>query len=258
MNKFQHRSVVPERIVMYNGLYDTDFGVWMQQRGWFILYDLGYQIVVNWVREFCANMHEINYNLVAKELTGKPVAWIGGDIAQHKLTESYRLLNIFIRHNVSPKVNNRVTKEDGYLLYCIGTERKVDLPLAVFRGMVKVHNASHNAALPFPGVISKLLVDMGKLAEPNEDIIIPKQKIDRFTLEKSKSHITAVKLDDSGEGDTAGPSGAGPSRVGHSVATDSDVGMSGDDQIGEVAIHALNERIGRLEVQVNEGFTEMR
>ena len=201
---------------------------------------------------------QINYNLVAKELTGKPVAWIGGDIAQHKLIESYRLLNIFIRHNVSPKVSKRVTKEDGYLLYCIGTERKVDLPLAVFHGMAEVHNASHNVALPFLGIISTLLVDMGKLVEPNEDIIIPKQKIDRFTLEKSKSHITAVELDDSDEGDTAGPSRAGPSRVGHSVATDSDVGMSGDDQIGEVAIHALNERIGRLEVQVNEGFTEMR
>ncbi|KAJ8633379.1 hypothetical protein MRB53_026715 [Persea americana] len=125
---------------------------------------------------------KINYNLVAKELTGKPVAWVGGDIARHKLTESYLLLNIFIRHNVCPKVSKRVTKEDGYLLYCIRTQMRVDLPFAVFCGMAKLHSASHNAALSFPGVISKLLVDMGKLAEPNEDIIIPKSKIDRFTL----------------------------------------------------------------------------
>ncbi|KAJ8639790.1 hypothetical protein MRB53_016484 [Persea americana] len=178
------------------------------------------------------NNRQINYNLVAKELTGKPVAWVGGDIGHHKLTESYCLLNIFIRHNVSPKVSKRVTKEDGYLLYCIETQRRVDLPFAVFRGMAKVHNASHNAALPFPGVISKLLVDMGKLAEPNENIIIPKSKIDRFTLEKSRSHITSIELDDDG--------------------------MPGDDQIGEVAINALNERIERLEVRVNEGFAEMR
>ena len=34
--------------------------------------------------------------------------------------------------------------------------------------------------------------------------------------------------------------------------------MPGDDQIGEVAINALNERIERLEVRVNEGFAEMR
>ncbi|KAJ8633118.1 hypothetical protein MRB53_026454 [Persea americana] len=273
----------------------------MQQRGWFTLYDLGYQIVVNWVREFYSNMHEvsdnsfktfvreqelnstpdllsqvleidrvedahfpivnnrqINYNLVAKELTGKPVAWIGGDIAHHKLTDSYHLLNILIRHNVSPKVNKRVTKEDGYLFYCIGTQRKVDISLAVFHRMAKIHTASHNVTLPFPGVISKLLVDMGKLAKPNEDIIIPKSKIDRFTLEKSKSHITSIKLDDDGEGDTAGPSGASPSGVGPSVVADSDAGMSGDDQMGEVAIHALNERIGRLEVRVNEGFAEMQ
>ncbi|KAJ8618066.1 hypothetical protein MRB53_014252 [Persea americana] len=201
---------------------------------------------------------QINYNLLAKELTGKPVAWVGGDIAHHKLTESYRLLNIFIHHNVSPKVSKRVTKEDGYLLYCIETQRRVDLPLAVFRGMAKLHSASHNVALPFPRVISKLLVDMGKLAEPNEDIIIPKSKIDCFNLEKSKSHITAVELDDDGEGDTAGPSGVGPSGVGPSIVADSDEGNSGDDQIGEVAINALNDRIGRLEVRVNEGFAEMR
>ncbi|KAJ8644308.1 hypothetical protein MRB53_006056 [Persea americana] len=124
--------------------------------------------------------------------------------------------------------------------------------------MVKIHTASHNAAFPFPGVISKLLVDMGKLAEPNEDIIIPKLKIDRFTLEKSKSHITSVELDDDGEGYTAGPSRADPSGVGPSIVADSDAGMLGDDQMGEVAIHALNERIGRLEVRVNEGFAKMR
>ncbi|KAJ8615011.1 hypothetical protein MRB53_004213 [Persea americana] len=194
LNKYQHRSVVPERIVMYNELHDTDFCA-------------HFPIVKN---------RQINYNLVAKELTGKPIAWVGGDTAHHKLTESYRLLNIFIRHNVNPKVSKRVTKEDGHLLYCIGTQRRVDLPLAVFRGMAKLHSASHNVALPFPGVISKLLVDM------------------------------------------AGPSGVGPSGVGPSVVADSDEGNSGDDQIGEVAINALNDRIRRLEVRVNEGFTEMR
>ncbi|KAJ8643366.1 hypothetical protein MRB53_005114 [Persea americana] len=72
------------------------------------------------------------------------------------------------------------------------------------------------------------------------------------------SHITAVELDDDGEGDTAGPSGVGPSGVGPSVVADSDEGNSRDDQIGEVAINALNDRIGRLEVRVKEGFAEMR
>ena len=99
---------------------------------------------------------------------------------------------------------------------------------------------------------------MGKLAEPNENIIIPKSKIDRFTLEKSRSHITSIELDDDGEGDTTGPSRAGPSGVWPFVVVDSDAGMPGDDQIGEVAINALNERIERLEVRVNEGFAEMR
>ncbi|KAJ8633024.1 hypothetical protein MRB53_026360 [Persea americana] len=137
-------------------------------------------------------------------------------------------------------------------------KRKVDLPLPVFHGVAKVHTTSHNAALPFPGVISKLLVDMGKLAEPNEDIIIPKQKIDHFTLDKSKSHITSVELGDDDEGDTTGPSGTGPSGVGPSIVADLDAGMSRDDQMGEVAIHALNERIRHLEVRVDEGFAEIR
>eukprot|EP00268_Persea_americana_P007431 TRINITY_DN12763_c0_g1_i1.p1 TRINITY_DN12763_c0_g1~~TRINITY_DN12763_c0_g1_i1.p1 ORF type:complete len:132 (+),score=11.21 TRINITY_DN12763_c0_g1_i1:537-932(+) len=67
---------------------------------------------------------EINYNLVTRELAGKFIAWIGGDLSHQKLSKSYHLLNIFIRHNVYPKVNKRVTKEDGYLLYCIGTQKE--------------------------------------------------------------------------------------------------------------------------------------
>ncbi|XXG84673.1 hypothetical protein AAC387_Pa10g2139 [Persea americana] len=110
--------------------------------------------------------------------------------------------------------------------------------------------------LPFPDLISKLLVDKGKLAEPNEDVIIPKQKIDHFTLEKSKSYLPSIELDDDDEGDIAGPSGAAPSEVGPFVAGTLYIGLDGDDQLGEGGIHALNESLGRLEVRVNEGFAE--
>ncbi|XXG73480.1 hypothetical protein AAC387_Pa07g2390 [Persea americana] len=128
-------------------------------------------------------------------------------------------------------------------------KKKVDLPLAVFRGMAKVHTTSHNAALPSPGLISKLLVDMGKLVEPNEDIIIPKQKIDRFTLEKSKSHLPSSELDDDDEGDIGGPFGAAPSAVGPSIAGPSHVRLSRDDHLGEGEIYALNERLGHLKCE---------
>ena len=120
--------------------------------------------------------------------------------------------------------------------------------------MAKVHTASHNTALPFPGLISKLLVDMDKVVEPNEDIIIHKQKIDRITLKKSKSHLPSIQLDDDDEGDVAGPSGAAPSAVGPSIVGSSDAGQSRDDHLGEGEICALNERLGHLEVRVNEGF----
>ncbi|KAJ8635776.1 hypothetical protein MRB53_010043 [Persea americana] len=140
------------------------------------------------------NNRQINYNLVAKELTGKPVAWVGGDIAHHKLTESYCLLNIFICHNVSPKLAKESQKRIGISFTASGLK--------------------------------------------GESIFLS-----RCFVEWPRSHITSVELDDDGEGDIAGPSGAGPSGVGPSVVTDLDAGMSGDDQIGEVAINALNECI---------------
>ncbi|KAJ8617706.1 hypothetical protein MRB53_013892 [Persea americana] len=154
---------------------------------------------------------------------------------------------MFICHNVNPKVNKGVTKEDGQ-------------PSS--RGNSwngQGSTTSHNAALPFPRPISKLQVDMGKLAEPNEDIIILKQKIDRFTHEKFKSHLNAIELDDNvKEGDITKPSGATLSEVCPSVARPSDAGPSEDEHLDEGEIHALNEGLGRLEMRVNERFAEMQ
>ncbi|KAJ8624563.1 hypothetical protein MRB53_033093 [Persea americana] len=191
--------------------------------------------------------------MVARELIGKPIDWIGGALSQNKLTDSYRLLNIFIHHNVNPKGHKGVTKEDKYLLYYIGTQRTVDLPLALFRGVAKLQTASLNAVFPFPGLISKMLIDMGEEAKTNEDVIIPKQKIDLFIFEKAKSRLNIIELDDDEEkGDQAGPSEAGPSRAGPS-----DAGPPTEENLGEGEILVLHERLRHLEVRVDEGFTKM-
>lgn len=55
---------------------------------------------------------------------------------------------------------------------------------------------------------------MGKEVELTKDIIIPKQKINRFTFERLSSHLNNIELDDEEEeGDQAGPSGAEPSKL---------------------------------------------
>lgn len=58
--------------------------------------------------------------------------------------------------------------------------------------------------------------------EHTEDIIIPRQKIDRFTFDRYNSHLIVIDLedDDDGdvEGDQAGLSGDGPSEVSPSNA----------------------------------------
>lgn len=108
---------------------------------------------------------------------------------------------------------------------------------------------SNNAILPCPALISKLLFNTGLKVEQNEDVIILKTKIDHFTLEKSKSHLHVIDLDDEDNEEEKGePSGAGPSRFAPSGA-DHDIG-------GEFA--TLNERLGRLEVSVNDGFSKIR
>lgn len=201
--------------------------------------------------------HTINYNEVARELTGKRINWIGGSLNQNRHTDSYRLLNIFIRHNVNPKGSKAIPKEVGYLLYCIGTGKIVDLPLAVFRGMAKMQTASLNALLHFPGLISKKLVDFGKEDEQTEDVIIPKQKIDRYTFDQSKFHLTLIDLeddndDDDVEGDQVGPLGAGPFDAGLSGA-----GPSQERHLNEGELRELNEHLRCLEVRVDDGFMEM-
>ncbi|KAJ8621634.1 hypothetical protein MRB53_030163 [Persea americana] len=144
----------------------------------------------------------INYNEVARELVRKPINWIGGSLNQNRLTDSYRLLNIFIRHNVNPKGSK---------------------------------TASLNALLPFPGLISKMLVDLGKEDEQTEDVIIPKQKIDQDTFDRSKSHLTLIDLEDDDDdvaGDQVGPSGASLSSAGPSGAGPSQEGHLGEGSFG--------------------------
>ncbi|KAJ8621669.1 hypothetical protein MRB53_030198 [Persea americana] len=157
--------------------------------------------------------HTINYNEVARELTGKRINWIGGSLNQNRHTDSYRLLNIFIHHNVNPKGSKAIPKE---------------------------------------------LVDFGKEDEQTEDVIIPKQKIDRYTFDQSKSHLTLIDLedddddDDDVEGYRVGPLGAGPSDAGLSGA-----GPSQERHLNEGELRELNEHLRCLEVRVDDGFMEM-
>lgn len=75
-------------------------------------------------------------------------------------------------------------------------------------------------------------------------MIIPKTKIDRFTLEKSKSHLHSIDLiDEDDEEDDGEPSGAGPSGSAPSEA----------EHINEGEFSSMNDRLGRLEIRVDEG-----
>lgn len=112
--------------------------------------------------------HPVSYNAVARVLTEKPIDWKQRSINQNRLTDSYRLLHIFLKHNLCPKGHEAgVTRENGYLLYCIGTNKLVDVPLTVFRCMARMMAASSNAILPFTALISKLLFNTCLEAEHN-------------------------------------------------------------------------------------------
>lgn len=68
---------------------------------------------------------------------------------QMELNPSYRILNIFISHNVEPKGHtSELYHEVGNLLYAIGTSLPINLPLAIYKHMLRTLTVAKNVSLP--------------------------------------------------------------------------------------------------------------
>ncbi|XXG69649.1 hypothetical protein AAC387_Pa06g2461 [Persea americana] len=72
---------------------------------------------------------QIDYDLVATTICGANTAWPDGIIPHGNLTAEYRFLNRFVCHNLEPRGHTSdVTQKNGYLLYCIGIGKRVNIP----------------------------------------------------------------------------------------------------------------------------------
>ncbi|RWR92122.1 protein MAINTENANCE OF MERISTEMS-like protein [Cinnamomum micranthum f. kanehirae] len=100
----------------------------------------------------------INYDLVATTICGAEISWPGGLLSHGNLTEEYRFLNRFVCHNLEPRGHtSNVAQGNCYLLYCIGTGKRVNIPQIIFNVIVKTLQAKKNSLLPFGVLVTDFL-----------------------------------------------------------------------------------------------------
>ncbi|XXG73463.1 hypothetical protein AAC387_Pa07g2374 [Persea americana] len=81
---------------------------------------------------------QINYDDVATTICGAITAWPGGILPHGNLTAEHRFLNRFACHNLEPRGHTSdATQKNGYLLYCIGTGKQVNIPQVILNAMIK-------------------------------------------------------------------------------------------------------------------------
>ena len=118
-------------------------------------------------------MDDTDWDAVVTTLTGgRRREWSGGVLKQKYFTPSYRMLNLFVCFNVEPKGRtSEVIMETGYLLYVIGTEQPIDLPLTIYRHMLDALRGASTTSFPFGAFITRILIFKGVAISPQDSIV---------------------------------------------------------------------------------------
>lgn len=78
----------------------------------------------------------------------------------------------------------------------IGSGQPIDLPLAIFKRMLKALQEAKNASLPYGILVARILFSHGIVAEPFDDLLHGKGRITYRTLEMSSSHVLSDDSED--------------------------------------------------------------
>lgn len=140
---------------------------------------------------------QIDYDLVGLTICGEPTAWPGGLIPHGNLTDEYRFLNRFVCHNLEPRGHTSdVAQKNGYLLYCIGTGRRVNIPQIILNAIVRTLSAKKNSILPFGVLISEFLAHKGVPKKSSDVLQKIRNPINSRTLTLSTSHVQHAQGDE--------------------------------------------------------------
>ena len=133
---------------------------------------------------------QINYDDVATTICGAGTAWPGGLLPHGNLTAEYRFLNRFVCHNLEPRGHTSdVAQKNGYLLYCIGTSKSVNIPQVILNAMIKTLTAKKNSILPF-GVLITDFLTFKEVPKRSSDLTQKiRNPINTWTLTLSTSHV---------------------------------------------------------------------
>ena len=73
-------------------------------------------------------------------------------------------------HNLEPRGHTSdVNQKNGYLLYAIGAGKRINVPLVIVNGMLRMLNAAKNATLPYGVLITQFFMYKGVTRKTNEE-----------------------------------------------------------------------------------------
>ena len=133
---------------------------------------------------------QINYDEVATTIYEAVNAWPVGLISHGNLTAEYRFLNRFVCHNLEQRGHTSdVAQKNGYLLYCIGTGKRVNIPQVILNAMIKTLSAKKNSILPF-GVLITDFLSFKEVPKRSSDLTQKiRNPINSRTLALSTAHV---------------------------------------------------------------------
>ncbi|KAL2472299.1 Uncharacterized protein Adt_40435 [Abeliophyllum distichum] len=133
---------------------------------------------------------------VTQFLYGRVDAWplVGPKFLHNQLTESSRILHIFVCHNIDPTFHRTDFNESrAQFLYHLACGHKIDLGNHIFRFIVDLASQCASGRSPmFPCLISALCLAEGMSLLPHEEPKAPEPPINKRTL----GHSTARRAAD--------------------------------------------------------------
>ena len=146
----------------------------------------------------------IDYDLVGTTICGVDTRWPGGILPHGNLTTEYQFLNRFVCHNPEPMGHtSEVNHKNGYLLYCIGTGKQVNIPQVIMNVLIRTMTAKKNSILPYGVLITEFLLWKEVPKKSNEVIQKIQNPINACTLAQSTAHIPPAPQGDEGPEDEA-------------------------------------------------------
>ncbi|CAK9170532.1 unnamed protein product [Ilex paraguariensis] len=204
-NCFYNKPLLLERGVLLDQLKDVGCDVIFAHHQWNSAVDIKKtdKTYNTLVKIFYSNMHDIdkgdhkfkslvrNVKDVYAEIEGMPINFsesIDKSVFfQQDLTPKYRMLNLIMGYNISPRGHTADFGLDrAHLFYAIGNGICIDLPCLIVDEIISIQGTKDRwRCLSFPILISKIMEDCGVVIHSSDSYSTPMNPIYGGTIKKS-------------------------------------------------------------------------